>query len=205
MTGVNKEFSLPAIIITSLLTGLLTYVVTIKTTNQRLEKEQDYWTKRYVIERVEKITDKRYEFLERINSEILNLEVKAKEIKLYAARIKGESCLKEQLKLFDIVNPKMMEYNVLINESGSTLQMVSLLFGEQLKPEIDNISAAMNKNYKISFESNPQITDPLDYFKENFDTIDELQKTRPEFIKRMYEIINSDQEKVFKAAEMISD
>ena len=201
----NKEFSLAAIIITSLLTAILTFAVTSITTNNRLKKEQEYWTKRYVIERVEKITDNRYQLLEKINSEILNLEVKAKEIKLLAAKIKGESCLKEKLKQFVIINPKMMDYNVLTNKSGSTIQMVSLLFGESLKDEIEELTNSMNKNYEVSFDSDPKIIDPLEYFKDNFDTIQELTDSRLILIKKMYEIINADQKRVFEAANLMNE
>ncbi|MFT5716343.1 MAG: hypothetical protein ACI9T7_000518 [Oleiphilaceae bacterium] len=187
------------IIITSLLTALLTATASILLIKFQTSTEQDYWEKRFSLERAEEILKNRIKYFEIINEGVLKSEVLVKNIKLtsssFLAKLElcknNTACTIEEAKS---LNKQMVDYQLHLNVLASALQMVPVYYSSTVSNLVPQLSEALERNLNMNSSFMDRYSENeekaiSEYFEEDTDTIDELKKTRGEIIKAMMDDI----------------
>jgi hypothetical protein len=190
---------LKEIIITSLLTALLTATASILLIKFQTSTEQDYWEKRFSLERAEEILKNRIKYFEIINEGVLKSEVLVKNIKLtsssFLAKLElcknNTACTIEEAKS---LNKQMVDYQLHLNVLASALQMVPVYYSSTVSNLVPQLSEALERNLNMNSSFMDRYSENeekaiSEYFEEDTDTIDELKKTRGEIIKAMMDDI----------------
>lgn len=181
------ETSYIKILVTAILTAILTSLSQYFLQENNLSGEQEYWLKRYELEKLDKINSQRLKLVESINSDILQLEIKAKEIKINVAVANYDTSSKKLNELSNL----MVQYHKDIYLFAAKTQMASLYFGK----EVNSLIPILNKSLELNFKNNLPINKSgirLSEFELDFKTIDTLTKSRIAILKAMvYEISNS--------------
>jgi len=189
MTDEKKETSYKAIIVTAILTAILTSFTQYFLQKDKLSSEQDYWRKRYQIETIDKINSQRLQMVDELNKELLQLEIKAKEIKINSAASKYFTTPEEMKEL----NALMVQYHKDLYLYVAKTQMASLYFGK----EVNSLIPILGKTIELNFQNNlltKQGGVKLPEFELDFETIDTLTKSRLKLTKAMLEEISKSYE-----------
>lgn len=189
MTDNKKETSYRTILITAIVTAILTVVTQYFLQNDKLSSEQEYWSKRYQIESIDKINDQRMQMVDELTKELLQLEIKAKEIKINSAASKYFTKPEEMKELNDL----LVQYHKDQNFFAAKIQMVSLYFGK----EVNSLIPVLGKTLELNFKNNRLIMQSgvkLPEFELDFETLDTLTKSRLKLTKAMIEEISKSYE-----------
>ncbi len=146
MADNKDETSYRAIIVTAIITAILTSVAQYFLQNDKLSNEQEYWTKRYQIETVDKINTQRLQLVDDLNKELLQLEIKAKEIKINAAASKYSTDIEEIKNL----NKLMVQYHKDLYATAAKIQMAALYFDNK----VDSLIPVLGKALELNFQNN---------------------------------------------------
>lgn len=183
----KDETSYRKILITAILTALITSTTQYFLQNSQLSNEQEYWEKRYKVENLDKINDKRIQIVDDIYTDILQLEIQAKEIKINAASSKYYTTEKESGNLSNL----LIQYHKDLYKNAAKVNIAALYFGN----EVDSLIPILGKALEMNFQNNLLIKQSgikLPEFELNFETIDTLTNSRNAITKAMVtEIIKS--------------
>jgi hypothetical protein len=175
------------ILVTAILTAIITSICQFALQKSQLLDEHDYWNKRYDIENIDKLNNKRIELVDEINKELLLLEIQAKEIKLKAAGIKYYSTTEQVKELSSLV----AQYNKDIYLNAAKVSLASFYFSN----EVDSLIPVLGKALELNFQHNLLTLQPgikIPEFELDFETLDTLTKTRNAITKAMInEIVSS--------------
>lgn len=189
MADIKDETSYRTILLTAIITAILTSVTQYFLQNDKLSSEQQYWTKRYKIETIDKINSQRLQMVDELTKELLQLEIKAKEIKLSAAAAKYFTN-PEEIKA---LNALMVQYHKDLNLLAAKNQMVSLYFGK----EVNSLLPILGKTLELNFQNNLLLKQDgvkLPEFELDFETLDTLTNSRIKLSKAMIEEISKSYE-----------
>lgn len=184
MAEKKEETGLKTIIVTAVVTAILTSLTQYFLQKDKLTSEQDYWRKRYQIESVDKINSQRLQMVEELNKDLLQLEVKAKEIKINTAASKYYTKPEEMQEL----NALMVQYHKDLYLYAAKMQMASFYFGNEVNALIPKVDKALELNFQNNLLTKKNGV-PLPEFELNFETIDTLINTRLKLTKAMVEEI----------------
>ncbi len=168
------------ILLTAIITALITTISQSFLANRKLKNEQEIWRNRYNIETIDKLNDKRFELIEEVNQGLLQLEIKAKEIKILAAAVKINPNTPDLKHLNDL----MIKYHKDLYLNQSKIQMTALFFDKEVK----DVIPTLNKTLEMNFNNNLSFIDnkiELAGFDIDFETIDTLSQTRVKLITTM--------------------
>ncbi|MFN0188650.1 MAG: hypothetical protein ACKVQV_08110 [Bacteroidia bacterium] len=177
------------ILVTAIVTAILTVATQYFLQNDKLSSEQEYWNKRYKVESIDKINSQRLQIVDELTKELLQLEIKAKEIKINTAASKYFTQPEEVKALSDL----MVQYHKDLNFFAAKIQMTSLYFGK----EVNDLIPIVGKTLELNFQNNLLIRKggiKLPEFDLDFETIDTLTKSRLKLSKAMIEEINKSYE-----------
>lgn len=180
----KKSIGIKEIILTAVITGIVTSLFQFWLMNESFSKERELWKDQYKTEFIDNHNQQKMKYLEEINESLLQLEIKAKEIKLLAAGLKAIPIEKDAEKLNDL----MVQYHKDLFILSSKAQMATYYFGPEVDNVIPELSAALTKNYNnnlIFIEGTPDLPE----FNLDFETIEELTNTRIKLLNAMYEDI----------------
>ncbi len=184
MAEKKEEASLKTIIVTAVVTAILTSLTQYILQNDKLNSEQDYWRKRYQIESVDKINSQRLQMVEELNKDLLQLEIKAKEIKINTAASKYFTKPEDMQELYTL----MVQYHKDLYLYAAKCQMASLYFGNEVNTLIPKVGKALELNFQNNLLTKKNgVT--LPEFELNFETIDTLTNIRLKLTKAMVEEI----------------
>jgi hypothetical protein len=181
---------------TAILTAILTLVSSWFLLYRQLSKEQEYWTKRAKIERLQNLSATQIKLFEEINKMILDCELLAKEVKLdqveFATRLTGPKSIRESKDLITgkQLQEKIIGYHHRLYELGSKLQMAGIYFGNAVDKPIKELGKALEKNYMNNSIMNVPIekqtlVDVLEYYKKDFGPMEILEKNRTVLLDSM--------------------
>lgn len=168
------------ILITALLTAILTSITQFFLQNSKLSDEQEFWRKRYEIENIDKVNNIRLLQLDELNKDLLQLEVKAKEIKIKAVITNYSSTMKEIEELTEL----LVQYHKDLYTCTAKLQMASLYYGG----EVDSLIPKLHSALQLNFQNNllvKQNVIKLPEYELDFETIDTLTKLRMSITQAM--------------------
>lgn len=182
----KKESPLKTIIITALVTALISFLPTYYFQNSKLKEEQKYWEKRFKVEQIQKIIDKKIDILNQLNSDILQSEILMKEIRIEAvdfdSYIKGA---KPDFKFSDYKN-KIFSYHTHNNFLAVNMQKIPVFFPDSVQKLTEELRIELENNYNLS-----AIMDSLYLRKSisisdiNFESIENLSLKRQQLIRIM--------------------
>jgi hypothetical protein len=185
----NKDAtSYSTILITAIITAVLTSATQYFLQKDKLSSEQQYWTKRYQIETIDKVNGQRLQMVDDLTKELLQLEIKAKEIKLSSAASKYYTNAEEMKEL----NALMVQYHKDLNLFAAKTQMVSLYFGKEVNMLLPILGKALELNFKNNLLKQNGVK--LPEFSLDFETIDTLTKSRLKLSQAMIEEISKSYE-----------
>lgn len=195
----ENKIGLTKIIITALVTAIATSIVQYQLINYKLKKDQSYWKKRYGVEYMSKIIDKKMDYMDEMNNEILQLEVLAKDIKLKTVEMNGSQSVKSKIDKAAEIRLMGVEYQKKVNLHSGRIQMISFYFGDNIDSLIPLHRTALEENFKnnlfLSTEFDSlNIDNQLDA---DFNTIEQLTNIRLQLVQEMYKEILEDAEKIF--------
>ena len=173
-TGYGKIF------LTALLTAILTSSTQYLLQSSKLLEEHDFWRKRYEIEKVDKVNSNRLLLLDDLNKELLQLEVKVKEIKIKAV-ISNYSITSEEIKE---LTELLVQYQEDFYLCAAKIQMASLYFGD----EVDSLIPKLEQALQLNFQNNLLLKDSglkLPEYELDFETMDTLTTIRHSLAKAM--------------------
>lgn len=190
----NKD--LIKIFLTALITSILTLVSSYFLMFSQLEKEQEYWITRMKTERLQEMLDRQIKLYEEINNGVLSIEVLAKDFKISAtdfiANVEMAVEFQDEniIKMNAFLTSKALGYHKQINSLASKLQMAEFYFGQEVDTLIKPLSDALERNYNTNLiigdsENTKDLDSVIEYFKRDFNTIEELTEKRLEILKAM--------------------
>jgi hypothetical protein len=181
----NKtETGFSKILLTAILTAIFTTITQYFLQKDKLSSEQKYWGKKYEIETIDKVNSQRLKILDEITQDLLQLEVKAKEIKVAAAASKYFQTPENAKELLNLA----VQYHKDLNSYSAKAQMTSIYFDKNVDSIIPILGEALTLNYQNNLLRNSSEI-KLPEFELNFETIDALTKTRISLAKAMFEEI----------------
>jgi hypothetical protein len=189
MTENSNKGNYKTILVTAIVTAILTVATQYFLQNDKLSSEQEYWNKRYRIESIDKINSQRLQIVDELTKELLQLEIKAKEIKINTAASKYFTKPGEMKALNDL----MVQYHKDLNFFAAKITMTSLYFGK----EVNDLIPIVGKTLELNFQNNLLIKQggmKLPEFDLDFETIDTLTKSRLKLSKAMIEEISKSYE-----------
>jgi hypothetical protein len=189
MTENSNKVNYKTILVTAIVTASLTVATQYFLQNDKLSSEQEYWNKRYRIESIDKINSQRLQIVDELTKELLQLEVKANEIKINTAASKYFTKPEEMKALNDL----MVQYHKDLNFFAAKIQMTSLYFGK----EVNNLIPIVGKTLELNFQNNlltKQDGTKISEFDLDFETIDTLTQSRLKLSKAMIEEISKSYE-----------
>jgi hypothetical protein len=194
-TSTNKDKSdLKIIIITSIITTLLSTIAQYALQKNQLSNEQSYWTKRYNIENLQRTNDVRMKIIEDLSSEILQLEVQAKEIKLQSVVVqyeKNEQNLEELKQL-------VIKYHKDLYKVSSKIEIASVYFDNNVDINLQKLGKALADNYQNNYIKESTSDTSLIEFNRDFETIEKLSKVKKETFENMLKNMNTDWDETSK-------
>lgn len=193
-TKSNPEFT--TIILTSIITAMLTLLASYFIMSKQLSKEHNYWISRTKTERNIQLMEKRISLIQKLNNNILSIELLAKTSKLYAAKFQSDILLNKNVNdELEILNTKNIKYHNEINKLIGNLQLSEIYFSSEVDVLINPLIVSIEKNsshnqiFRDTINKN-DINELIKYFQRDFSSIPELTNKKMEFIKAMRDDID---------------
>lgn len=175
-----KDTGYGKILITAILTALLTSISQYFLQNRKMSDEHLYWQKRYEIENLQKLNSQKIQLIDDINRELLQLEVKAKQIKIEFAASRYFTDKEDAKELSNMV----VQYHKDLYLFSAKVQTANIFFGQ----DVDRLFPALDNALALNYQNNllrPQTDSILPEFELDFETIDTLEKIRLALIRVM--------------------
>lgn len=190
----NRKSNFKTIVITSIITAFLTGISQFFLQKKQLSDEQDYWKKRYNIETVKAFNENRFRIIEELSSEILQLEVQAKEIKIQSAVLKYS----KDIKSLDEMKELVKKYHKDLYRTAAKMEIASIYFDKEVDDKLIKLSDALTENYNNNYVDFHSSNIDIPEFNLDFETIKKVPKTKKEVFEAMIKNMNNDLENATK-------
>lgn len=184
----KSENNFKTILSTAIITSFLTVFTQYFLQKSQLSEEQNYWKKRYNIERVQGINDQRLKLIEEISEGILQLEYQAKQIKIQSAVVKY---LNDE-KQIDEFKELTLKYHKDLYLLASKMEIASIYFDEKVDKNLMKLSEALIQNYQNNYTKNTDSKIQIPEFNQDFETIDKLKEIKKQTFEMMLNNMNED-------------
>ena len=188
----KEKGGLGKVFITALITAVLTSITTVIFTNYSLKREQSYWKNRFVAQTILNERSSKFEKVNKINTHLQDLELLGKKIKLEKIDIYKEMCEKERKKKLKNLNYSAFEYQKILSQTISQLEIISLEFDGRVSEIAEGLNDAFKQQYDYGIIEYEDIANnnPEKYFKNDGDSFKEFNKIKIELIEKMCKSIS---------------